>query len=97
MKNVTYLTLADFEIICWELNLFFTKQKDPPPIYEQSYFDKLDSIIAIPRKTYDKKDLYKSIYEKAACYFYFINKIHPFSNGNKRISIVQPMTKKLTK
>jgi death-on-curing protein len=32
--------------------------------------------------------LYNDIYKKAACYLYFINKFHPFNNGNKRISIV---------
>src|SRR5690349_18334714 len=88
MAALIYLSLEDFEIICQELTSFFTKNKDPLPSYSQTYFDKLDSIIHIPRQTFDEKDLYDDIYKKAACYFYFINKLHPFNNANKRISIV---------
>lgn len=85
---MVYLTLSDFEVICSELASFFKKNHDPIPIFEQTYFDKLDGIIASPRRTFGKKDLYKDVYTKAACYLYFINKIHPFNNGNKRVSIV---------
>lgn len=88
MFNITYLTLTDFEIICQELKDFFNKNKDPLPNFKESYFDKLESVIASPRRTFNKKDLYTGLFEKAACYLYFINKLHPFSNANKRISIV---------
>jgi len=88
MPHITYLTLDDFETICQELSIFFKKNNEPLPNFKDSYFDKLDSVIASPRRTFDKQDLYKTIFEKAACYFYFINKLHPFANGNKRISIV---------
>jgi len=83
-----YLTLEDFQIICTVLTDFFKKVKDPPPNYQHSYFDKVDSVISIPQKTFDSRDLYPTLFEKAACYLYFINKLHPFNNGNKRISIV---------
>ncbi|OGK23614.1 hypothetical protein A3H80_05240 [Candidatus Roizmanbacteria bacterium RIFCSPLOWO2_02_FULL_37_19] len=86
--RITYLTLSDFEVICNELLRFFKSNKEPHPVFEDSYFDKLDSVIASPKRTFGKKDLYSSFFEKASCYFYFINKLHPFSNGNKRISIV---------
>lgn len=85
---ITYLTNEDFQIICTALNEFFKKTKEPPPDYRQTYFEKLDSIIAIPQKTFGGKDLYPSHIQKASCYFYFINKFHPFNNGNKRLSIV---------
>lgn len=85
---MTYLTLTDFEIICQELKHFFKKNNDPLPIYKNTYFDKLDGLIASPKRTFDGKDLYTNFFEKAACYFYFVNKLHPFNNGNKRISIV---------
>lgn len=88
MKSYTYLTFNDFETICKELKTFFKRNKEPHPVFEESYFDKIDSVIASPKHTFDRKDLYPSFFEKAACYFYFINKLHPFSNGNKRISIV---------
>ncbi len=85
---MTYLTLTDFEVICAELKNFFQKNKEPLPIFKNSYFDKLDGVIASPRRTFGKKDLYTHLFEKAACYFYFVNKLHPFANANKRISIV---------
>lgn len=88
MARITYLTLSDFEIICQELKHFFKKNNDPIPVFEQTYFDKLEMVIASPARTFDKKDLYPYLFQKAACYFYFINKLHPFNNGNKRISIV---------
>lgn len=87
MAEIMYLDERSFEIICSELETFFLKYKDPPPVYNQTYFDKLASIISTPQRTFDGHDLYKSVYEKAACYFYFINKLHPFNNGNKRIAI----------
>ncbi len=86
--SITYLTKEHFSIICLELKHFFNKLKDPPPVYAQTFFDRLESIIAIPQKTFGGQDLYKSLNEKAACYLYFITKLHPFNNGNKRISIV---------
>ncbi len=85
---IIYLTNEDFQIICNALNEFFSKTKEPPPDYRQTYFEKLDSIIAIPQKTFSGKDLYPTLIHKASCYFYFINKFHPFNNGNKRLSIV---------
>lgn len=88
MPHYTYLTLDDFQVICQELQHFFTTNKEPHPNFSESYFDKLDSVIASPRRTFGKKDLYPDFYSKAACYFYFVNKLHPFANGNKRISIV---------
>lgn len=83
-----YLDHDDFQIICQVLSDFFKKVKDPPPDYSHTYFEKLDSIISIPKRTFDKQDLYPTLFHKAACYLYFINKLHPFNNGNKRISIV---------
>lgn len=88
MAKFVYLSLEDFKTICDELQTFFKKHNEPIPTFSSSYFDKLDSVINTPKKTFDKRELYPSIYDKAACYFYFINKFHPFNNGNKRISIV---------
>ncbi|MFA9289080.1 MAG: type II toxin-antitoxin system death-on-curing family toxin [Weeksellaceae bacterium] len=88
MAKIQYLSPEDVQTICEELLSYFSKLKDPPPEYTNSYFDKLDSILAIPQKTFGKQDLYPSIFQKAACYMFFITKLHPFNNGNKRMSIV---------
>ena len=89
-KEFYYLTVRDFEILCEVIDTGLKLTNDPPPDYKDSYFDKLDSVISTPRRTFNKKDLYPSLYDKAACYMYFINKFHPFNNGNKRISVLAP-------
>lgn len=46
----------------------------------------LDSSINTIYQTYDGKELYPSLLEKAANLLYFITKNHPFIDGNKRIA-----------
>jgi death on curing protein len=82
-----YLTLDDFAIVIEEYRNFFRGHEDPLPDIKSCNFEKLDSIVAIPQKTYLGSDLYPTLFDKASCYFYFINKLHPFFNGNKRMSI----------
>lgn len=45
----------------------------------------LKAIIGNIYQTFDKKDLYPSVEEKAANLFYLVIKDHPFNDGNKRI------------
>lgn len=45
------------------------------------------SALYAPESTFDKKYLYKNIYEMAAAYAYGIIKNHPFIDGNKRTGI----------
>ena len=46
----------------------------------------LESAIAQPRATFDGKDLYPSILEKAAALCYSLSLNHPFVDGNKRVA-----------
>ncbi|MFO8011234.1 MAG: type II toxin-antitoxin system death-on-curing family toxin [Dehalococcoidia bacterium] len=45
----------------------------------------LESSLAQPRMTFEGKDLYPTISDKAAILGYSLIKNHPFSDGNKRI------------
>lgn len=45
----------------------------------------LDSALAQPKMTFDGKDLYPSLPEKAAALCYSLINNHPFVDGNKRI------------
>lgn len=47
--------------------------------------NKLQGILGNILQTFDKKELYPSIEEKAVHLLYFIIKDHPFIDGNKRI------------
>lgn len=87
MRPIRYLALQDFSIIVDEYRHHFKEFDDPLPDLTLCHQGKLESVIAIPQKTFGTKDLYPSIFEKAACYLYFINKLHPFFNGNKRMSV----------
>lgn len=87
MSRTRYIDLSDFQIIIEEYKHHFKKFDDPLPDLESCNKDKLEAVIAIPEKTYGGRDLYPSVFDKAASYFYFINKFHPFYNGNKRISV----------
>lgn len=49
---------------------------------------KFKSIIGALYQTFDKKDLYASVEEKAAHLLYLTIKDHPFSDGNKRIGSI---------
>ncbi len=46
----------------------------------------LERILKSINQTFDKKNLYQSLEEKASHLLYFIIKDHPFSDGNKRIA-----------
>ena len=51
----------------------------------------MDAALNLPRQTFDGKELYPTIIDKAAILFYAINKNHAFRNGNKRISAASLM------
>jgi death-on-curing family protein len=51
----------------------------------ESQQGRLEGILGNVRQTFDGKELYSSIEEKAAHLLYFIIKDHPFIDGNKRI------------
>lgn len=46
------------------------------------------SALQAPKASFDGKEMYPSIYEKAAVYMYHIAKNHPFNDGNKRTAFV---------
>lgn len=47
----------------------------------------LESAIARPRATFDKQELYKNIFEKAAALMESLVNNHPFIDGNERTGI----------
>jgi death-on-curing protein len=46
----------------------------------------LESALAQPRATFEGKDLYATVSEKASALAFSLSKNHPFLDGNKRIS-----------
>jgi len=54
-------------------------------LFGQERDQHLQGILGNIEQTFDGKDLYPSVEEKAAHLLYFVIKDHPFSDGNKRI------------
>jgi len=55
-------------------------------LFGQEISKKFESIIRNLYQTFGKKELYKTIEEKAAHLLYLIIKDHPFADGNKKIA-----------
>lgn len=61
-------------------------KKEASELFGQDNNDRLSGIIGSIYQTFDGKELYFSVEEKAAHLLYFIIKDHPFVDGNKRIA-----------
>jgi death-on-curing protein len=85
--EINYLDFELMEKMCHRLAVaVFDTNEDPIAHFNDHEFSLLDSAIQSPRQTFDRKDLYETIEEKAAVLYYSLNKNHPFKNGNKRIA-----------
>src|SRR3989344_2383950 len=69
-----------------EIKKDLTAKNQAGEIFGQEYEDKFKAILGNILQTFDKKELYPSIEEKASHLLYFIIKDHPFVDGNKRIA-----------
>ena len=61
-------------------------KKEAGDLFGHENSDKLKAILGNILQTFDKKELYPSIEEKASHLLYFIIKDHPIVDGNKRIA-----------
>jgi death-on-curing family protein len=61
-------------------------KKEAGDLFGQEPENKFKAILGNIYQTFDKKELYSSLEEKAAHLLYFIIKDHPFIDGNKRIA-----------
>lgn len=62
------------------------RQQQASDLFGTEQGDGLLRILGAIQQTFDAKDLYPSIEEKAAHLLYFLTKDHPFIDGNKRIA-----------
>lgn len=60
------------------------EKKEASDFFGQENSERFKGIIGNIYQTFDKKELYSSIEEKAANLLYFVIKDHPFVDGNKR-------------
>ncbi|OGK15776.1 hypothetical protein A2690_01015 [Candidatus Roizmanbacteria bacterium RIFCSPHIGHO2_01_FULL_39_12b] len=86
--SIYYLTLEDIQTICFQAVKQLYKFNEPLPEFHTRYAQKLEAILSIPETEVFGRQLYTTIHEKAACYFYNVIKNHPFLNGNKRVAVI---------
>lgn len=65
---------------------------EPIPDFGTRYAGKLESCLVQSFQTFDRRDLYPGLINKAAVLFYLMIKNHPFMNGNKRIAVTTMIT-----
>ncbi len=69
-----------------EIKSELTAKKEASEFFGTENGEKLKGLMGSIYQTFDKKELYGSIEEKAAHLLYFIIKDHPFVDGNKRMA-----------
>lgn len=79
--------MGEVQYIAHTLATKWMEWDEPIPPFSTGYPHKLESCLAMPFQTFGKKDLYKTLFKKAAILFYLLIKNHPFQNGNKRIAV----------
>jgi len=62
------------------------KESQKSELFGREYIGKFEGVINGLYLTFDKKELYKTIEDKAAHLLYLTIKDHPFTDGNKRIA-----------
>ena len=81
------ISISEVELIAHRMAKQFLKWDEPIPDFSSRYPNVLESCLATPFQTYNKKNLYKGLIDQGAILFYLMIKNHPFQNGNKRIAI----------
>jgi death-on-curing family protein len=85
-KNKFILKYGDAKQIIEEIKSALVAKKEASNLFGQENNDKFKAILGNVYQTFDGKDLYSSLEEKAAHLLYFTIKDHPFIDGNKRIA-----------
>ncbi len=68
-----------------KIKIDLIEKKEASDLFGQENGDRFESILKNIYQTFDGKELYSSLEEKAAHILYLIIKDHPFVDGNKRI------------
>ncbi len=87
-KSVFAVTYGEVKNVVGEIKERLIKKEEATDLFGQESGHKFRSIIGNLYQTFDKKELYPSVEEKAAHLLYFTIKDHPFNDGNKRIASI---------
>lgn len=86
-KESTYVLTYEFAVeIINEIRIRLGEKGEATELFGRESGHKFKGIIGALYQTFDKKELYASMEEKAAHILYLTIKDHPFSDGNKRVA-----------
>ncbi|TSC93638.1 MAG: death on curing protein [Candidatus Berkelbacteria bacterium Licking1014_85] len=86
-KFAKRISVSHIEIVAYQLAKATMSWSEPIPAFKTRFPNILESCVNTPFQTYNRKDLYPTIFNKSAMLFYLMVKNHPFQNGNKRIAV----------
>ena len=87
-NNLKYIQQFSYEFVRPAVDTLkrqLIKSGDATDLFGNERDGSFSGILKTIYQTFDKKELYGSLVEKAAHLLYFIIKDHPFSDGNKRV------------
>lgn len=87
-KEIIWLTIDDFEFICFDFAREHLTFNEPIPDYSTRENSLLESALGSPRQSFGGTFLYPTLVKQASILFYSLIKNHPFKNGNKRIAVM---------
>lgn len=87
-SNNVWLTIEDFEYLCFDFTREYMSYDEPIPDYSTRDISLLESSLGSQKQTFGGELLYPTLFEQASILFYSLIKNHPFKNGNKRIAVI---------
>ena len=81
------IDLAGMEHLAHALAKKMMTWNEPIPPFNTRFPGVLESCIEVPFAATFDRELYPTLTDKAAMFFYVMIKNHPFQNGNKRIAV----------
>jgi death-on-curing family protein len=81
------ISVKEVEYLAFKLAKEMLAFDEPIPDFSSRFPNILESCLATPFQSFDKKSLYPGFISKASILFYLLIKNHPFQNGNKRIAM----------
>lgn len=81
------INIKEVEYIAFDLARKFMDYNEPIPDFTTRFPNILESCLAVPFQTFQRKNFYRGLIGKGAVIFYLMVKNHPFQNGNKRIAM----------
>ncbi len=86
-RNIHRIKIVEVEYVAHQLAKELMEWNEPIPEFNTRFPQVLESCLATPFQTFQRKSLYKGLIEKSAILFYLMIKNHPFQNGNKRVAV----------